>query len=313
MAVLDKANAASPLNPIPAAADPDKSVKIETPKEDNNFDLKTFADDKAESKTDSAKEPEKKEEIKEEPKEQESKRFALLAKKEKVLYSKSQEIKQREENLNQKLNAVENFEKFKRQVKDNPMLALEELGVTYNQITDYVLQGKMPNKTEFEITELREEINALRREREDRDKKEEASRKSAAQVNVKETIDAFHQEIGDYISSHTDKYELASIYKQQAVNLAYQKVEDHFIKTKRVLSHEEALGLVEAEMEKEAERVMSAKKFQARVQPQPLKEERKPQPGSQQTLSNQMTSSAPSFLPAKTEHDRMKRAFAALK
>lgn len=59
MAVLDKANAASPLNPIPAAADPDKSVKIETPKEDNNFDLKTFADDKAESKTDSAKEDRK--------------------------------------------------------------------------------------------------------------------------------------------------------------------------------------------------------------------------------------------------------------
>lgn len=321
MAALDKFNTANPLNPIPGA-NPDAAVLA---KPDTNFEIdlkdssgKRIGDDKkpdekkAETKTED-KAPEEKEPPKE-PREQESKRFAILAKKEKGIQAKVQEIKLKEESINQKLTAVENFEKFKREVKNNPMLALEELGITYNQITDYVLQGKMPNKAELEYNELREEIKALRSERDERDKRAADEAKKAATVNVQQTISDFKSEIGDYIKSNVDRFELVNQYG--ATNLVYSTVDEHFQKEKRLLSIEEAAELTEKFLEKQVEIAMSTKKYQARVQPQSPKEAPKqnqsvPQQNAQ--LSNQMTSSAPSFLPAKTEQDRISRALAALK
>lgn len=315
MAALEKSNQANPLNPTPGV-DPDKSVPVKKESE-VEIDLKNSDGSRIgeEKKPEDSKTKEEKptEEKKPEVKEQESKRFAILAKKEKAIQTKVLEVKQKEESINQRLGAIENFEKFKREVKNNPMLALEELGITYNQLTEYVLQGKMPNKAELEYAELRQELASIKQEREDERKKATEDSKKANEVNVQQTISEFQVEIGDYIKKNAEKYELITQY--DTANLVFQTIEKQFAEEKRLLTIEEASDLVEKYLEEQVEKAISTKKFKARVQPQSPKEDVKQKPSSQQQsaqLTNQMTSSAPSFLPAKTDQDRINRALAAL-
>lgn len=311
-AILDAANSANPLTSIPGV-DPNTSTLVtkEDHTKDITFDTKTdsLTDPKLEETKEVTAEPQVKKP--DEKEEKASQRFALLAKKEKALYQNSQKIKAQEAVIEEKLTALNNYENFKKQVAQNPMLALQELGISYEQLTQYVLTNKMPNSSELEIKSVRDEMAELRKQQEERDKKAEEGRIAGLQARAKQEIAAFQQQIGDYISSNVDKYELINL--NEATHLVFQTVENHFEKTKRILSIEEASDIVEKYLEDQVEKNLRAKKLAQRATPQPKKEDTKQVPTAQpRTLTNEMTSSAPSMLPAKTERDRMARAMAAL-
>lgn len=320
-AVLDAANAANPL-PEP------KETKLETvlvdPKKDQiKFDLKTDSLNPEEKPVEQAPPPkeEKKEEepqkVEEKKDEKLSQRFATLARKEKQLFQKTLSIKEEEGRVSEKLSAIENFEKFRKDVAKNPMLALKELGITYDQLTQFVLNGNMPNSSQLELDSVREEIKQLRQQQEE-DKnterqRQETQRQRAQAQHVQKTIDAFKQEIRDTLKSNTERFELVDLYKRD--DLVYQVIEAHFEKTqgREILPIEKGLEIVEKHLEQQVELAKKAKKFQG-TGTLPPKEEAKASPPApqQRTMSNNMNSSAPSFLPAKTEKERMARALAKL-
>lgn len=308
MAVLDKANAENPLVSIPGV-NPDSAQPV--PKVSEEV-VETGAVKPVEPEKPSETEKPKEEPKPTEPKEPESKRFAILAKKEKAIYSRAQELKAREEALNQKLAAIENFEKHKREVKNNPMLALQELGISYSDLTEYQLSGKMPNKADLELRELKEEIASFKQQQEEALQKQKEIANRNAQLAVQQTISDFKQEIGDYITSKPKDFELVNLYK--ANDLVYKTIEDHHAKTQRVMSIQEGAEIVEKYLESEVEKALKIEKLKARVSPQPQADTKQSKSTQEQraTLNNNMTSSAPSFLPAKTEADRIARALAAL-
>lgn len=226
-------------------------------------------------------------------------RFAALAKKERAIQQQATALKEREAKL-------EAFENIQRTATENPLKALEILGISYTQITDFILNDQKPT-ADLQVTSVRQEMEAMRKER----ALEKEATKKAQEDEHSRTLKQFHAEVDNFIATNAEQYELTALYK--GAEIVQATIEQHFALTQKVLSIKEAADLVEAYFEDQVRAASSAKKFQAKQAPetpgQPKKEmERTKAP----TLNNGMVSSAPSLLPAKTEADRINRALAAL-
>ena len=311
IAILNKSQAANPMEVKPGV-DPASSVVVEPLKEDGVIKEELKVEDKKEEPKKEEPKVEAKEEEKPKESEQDAKRFAMLAKKEKGLYQRGLELKKQEDRIADGLKAIENFEAHRKEVKNNPFLALQDLGVTYDDITRYALEGKMPNKNELEVGELKQMVLDLRKELDDERTTKKTQEEESAKRNVQETIAGFKQEIVDYIEENQEQYELVKINGLQ--NLIYEHIESVFGKEKRLITLQDAAEHVEKYAEEQLRRNQAAKKFQkSKETPAPKEgEQKKSEPAQTRTLNNQLTSSAPSFLPAKTENERIQRALAKL-
>lgn len=251
-----------------------------------------------------------KEEVKEDPKTPEQERaarsFAVLAKKEQIIQQQTRLLKDREVSLGDREAKVKTYENLKAQALENPMLALKELGITYDDLTKYVVSGKMPQGEGAKIDEVKRELESLRNQLADNDKREKEREVKAEQDNRQKILNDFRSEIVEHIKVNAEKYELCSLYPDEAREQVLNRIQKHHEESQQILSLDEACESIERELEVHATKLLGAKKVLAKVQPPP-------KPSAQpRTLSNEMTASAPSFLPAKTEKDRIARAMAAL-
>lgn len=316
LAILDKANAAQPMTPM-ASVDPNKAVLVEKSKEVSAPIVTEEKKDEVKPAESAAPKEETKPEIKEEekPKENEAdaKRFAMLAKKERALYQRDAELKSREAIVADKMRAIENFENFKLEARKNPSLALKELQVTYDDITQFYLKGEMPAEVQRsgELADLRQMVIDLKQELIDERENKKKTDEQTKQQQLQEAVEGFKQDISTFVDKNADKYELIKL--NQLEGAVYNYVEQVFQKEKRILPIEDACDYIEDLVYK---RNLEAKKFK---QTAPKSDAQAPQTNKEKhdtqkapTLNNQMTSSAPSFLPAKTEQERMQRAMAKL-
>src|SRR5687767_14150950 len=109
-----------------------------------------------------------------------SKKFAALAKRERLL-------RQKEEQAKAQWDAVQRFEQARKQAKSNPLGFLEEAGLSYQEITDYLLNDSKPSP-DAQIQALREQIEQERRERQEAEERKKAE-------GVEGTIKAFKAQI----------------------------------------------------------------------------------------------------------------------
>lgn len=231
-------------------------------------------------------------------------RFAILAKQERAL-------RQREAQLKAGAAKQAEWEKARQEATTNPLKALEALGLSYEQITQFMLNGSKPTP-ELELQSVKQEMAAFRKEQEDKAIALKAEQESKAKAEYQTTLSEFNSEVDNFIKTHADTYELTNLYEGQSIVSA--TIEQHFANTKKILSIEEASNLVEKYFEEQVQAATKSKKFQAKQTPKEEGQPRREQAAksSAPTLSNELTSSAPSMLPAKTENDRMQRAMAAL-
>lgn len=247
-----------------------------------------------------------------------SAKFAALAKKERIARLAQYNLKTKETSLAQREQAIAERERiWEEEFKASPLEAIKKRGYTYEDITKAALNdGKFEPATE--IKSVKEEIARLREEQKEKDKLALEQQQTAVQQAEQEAVDGFKFKIGEHIDGNKEKYELTALY--EAHDLVFQTVEEHYLRTSKegtpkILSVDEACALVEQYLESEIDRTAQAsKKFQAKYSTGKTKEDQntKPAPKSTTTLTNQLTSSAPSLLPQATENDRMKRALAAL-
>lgn len=230
-------------------------------------------------------------------------RFAALARQEKGLRQREQGIKEREARLSE-------FEGLKQQVSANPIKALEALGITYDQLAQFMLG--QPPAPEDAVKKVESRLEQLEKQRLQEAEDAKKATKLKAEAEYKEVLEDFGREVRDYVTTNKDKYELTNMYEGQ--DTVQATIEAYFAKTKKIMSIEEASDLVEAYFEEQVQNAQKSKKFSKKEVGQPARElEGKTQPkGASPTLSNELTSSAPSLLPAKTENDRIARAMAAL-
>lgn len=255
-------------------------------------------------------------------------RFASLAKREKAIVAKGQEVKAREQQFQERekqlSDTLQRFEGLKKEVAENPLKALDYLGVSYQQLTDFILKGEKPTP-ELQLKSLEQRMEErLKKQEDDRAAWLEEQKQSALQ-ETEEVIEAWRDKVSTFIDSLPDDYELIRLNDGKAIveSLIEQSFHQEMKRWEsegkpkenppRILNEKEAADKVEEWLAKQVEANLNTKKFKAKAAPQPQEEQSKsPAPAQPRTITNNMAASMPSTLPATTEADRMKRALAAL-
>lgn len=237
-----------------------------------------------------------------------SSRFAALSRKERAIVQKQQEVQAKEAALAEREAKVRAFEE--EWAKD-PTKAAESRGLTYAEWTQRVLNDGKPSP-DAEVASVRKDIEALRKEREDERKAADAKKLADEQKRNEAVVAEFHAGVNKFIKDNAETYEFINLHEAQ--NLVISTIEEHFASTKEILDTKKACELVEKFLEEQVIKSTETKKFKAKAAPQPEGDPKQtPKPAPQQkTLTNNMTASAPGFLPAKTEKERISRALAAL-
>jgi hypothetical protein len=272
---------------------------------------------KAPEATQEAQKDAKKEEIKEE--DVKAKRFADLSKREqKILRRKlemEKELKEKEESLSKRESDIKRqaIEELKQLARTNPDKALEALETNYNSITDWKLNaGKVtPETVEKKVLS---EVDLLKKQIEDLKNQREEEKKTLEQKKNEEVLQNFQKSIVTTLETKAEEYPAA--HAMGGAEIVYHMIQQRYHDTKgqHLLKIDEACALLEKDLTNAIEKVVTSKGWQKRLASNPKKEDTKQQSLNKQkpTITNDMTSTAPSLLPPKAEADRLQRALARL-
>lgn len=245
-----------------------------------------------------------------------ARQFAALSKKEKALFREREAFKAEKAALAADRARIAELEAKYGVKPRSPREALERYGFDYKQATEFELNDGAPT-AEHMARQAQEEVAKIRAEQVERDRKaaeDAAKRAEADKVAVEQD---FQVEINTFIDEKAEEYELIKFNGAQGV--VYATVEEHYLKTGRLLSIPEAANMVEKYLEKRLDDLEKVKKFAKRRQAEPQTpaqsgQSRQPEVLAQRrTLDNTVTSSTPTLVRSpRVEDDRMARALAAL-
>lgn len=232
-------------------------------------------------------------------------RFAALSRKEKAL-------RMREKDLETRATKVKDLEALLDLAKNDPIEAIGKLGLTYEQLTSFILDPKRGKPELGKLQKLEQEVEALRKEREE-------SQKMMEENKINSAVAGFKSSIKEAISKTPDKYECL-LADPDAEEIVYEIINQDFdMKAKKnaedgldvpdlseALSIEEAAEIAEkhlyAEYKKEYEKFQKLSKFAPKTEPIKVPEkivepkvEKKPE-ATPTTLTNSMTNSTPPSL-----------------
>lgn len=231
-------------------------------------------------------------------------KFGILAKKERALQKEQAEWKP-------KIESAKKFEDAQANAKKDPLAYLAAVGLTYEDITEFVVNDKKPTPS-LETKAVEDKIKALEKERSD---EKEAAKKKA----VENAITKFRGDIAEFVKTNAETHELVSLSGDEAQNLIYDVVEDHYEKHQKVLPIAEAAKAVEDYLEKRHQKLAAAKK----LQPKPItpkveetKASKQDEDGKQEptTLNNNLTPTGTKpVIPRLSDEERLKQAATLLK
>ena len=238
-------------------------------------------------------------------------RFAVLSKRERELQKKTKELKFAQENDDYKAYLAAKQSR-------NPIQALQSLGMSFQDAAQFVLNDqKHPEPTvEDQINELKAQIAKQEEDRTSREQK-------AKEDYIQQTIDNHKAEIGKYIQSNSDKYEL--IAANDAQDTVYEVIEEYYNKFDKLIRIEEASQKVEDWLTERARSLFKLKKFQTQTSEQsvkpsePVAQSRPPQPDIRPKIGMTLTNNAVSSQPARenlgllSREESIKRAAAMLR
>lgn len=276
-------------------------------------------------------------------------KFAALSKKERFIVAKQQELKASEAKLAEskakmesefaqeraKINSeMEKVNKFESLKKMNALEAMKELGFTYEQLTDIVLnEGKPTTEQLFntKTAELEAKIEALKQAELDKTKDFEAKAKQAEEAKAKaleeeklaaekqqqETIVNFQKHIIKHLDDNKELYEL--IHTNGYQDSVYSVIEEQYQQNGRVMDVSEAAEAVENYLEEQIQKNLATNKLKAKVS-SPTAPKESPEASNKanateqepKTLNNEMTSASSNKSPALSEEERFKRALERL-
>lgn len=206
-----------------------------------------------------------------------SPQFAALAKQRRALQVKEREIADREKALSTQSSTQEGAVDLAR-LKSDPLSVLLENGVTYDQLTEAILNGQGGS----EIQALKAEIAALKTgvDQKFTDKATQEEKQVLAEMRKEAT----------QLVAEGETFEL--VRETGSIPQVMTLIERTYRETGEVLAVQEALQLVEDELIKESLKLAALKKVQGRLQPEPAPV---PQPQQRQmrTLTNRDTTAVP--------------------
>lgn len=231
--------------------------------------------------------PEASEELK--PKEEGPSRLALLAKKEAVLRRQAQELKREKEalaarQLEYEASSIPKSSLAER-FKTDPLGLMTEHGVTYEQLTQAILN--QPNPQNPEMMKIQQELKELKNAQSQMTTKAEEQQKAS----YEQALNQIRNDTKILIASDPE-YEM--IKETESSEAVVELIRETFEKTNQLLSVEEAAKEVENYLIEEAMKMAQLKKVKARLTPAEGIAEHKPEgkPASIKTLTHAQTGSS---------------------
>lgn len=247
-------------------------------------------------------------------------KLELLARKERALWRERQTIAQEKQRIAEMEAKWKSYEEKKTKAKDNPLDYLSEAGLSYDELTQFMLNGGKPaEKSELQI--LREEFERLRSEQTEKEQRMQEQQQQAQAAEQMQVIEGFKSDIAEFVEANKSVYEISS--HRDAVDDIYATISEAYAisleewtatgkrgPAPKLMDIKIAADLVEEFYEKEVMRLAETKKLKERLGIQQKAEQETKQPSK--TLTNNMASTGPSLVPAKNDADRMRRAMEKL-
>lgn len=215
-------------------------------------------------------------------------RFNALARKEREMLQREQQIKERYQEF-------ENYQKERAKLKDNPLDFLEANGWKFQDLADYVLNNNQATP-ETQVSRLQKRLDDMEAER----KAEiEAREKAEQQAKNEEQLTAFKNSIKETVSAKSEQYELINEYGE--FETVYDVIANYYNQHGVILDTDKAAAEVEKYLEDRLAKAANTQKFRKRYSPieQAIadaaegKEEQRPQDTGPSTLTNEAVSQAP--------------------
>ncbi len=221
-----------------------------------------------------------------------TKEFEELARRERVAREASQENKRLQEEMAALRDEVRgrkgiNADDLREEARKNPLEFIKKFGLSYDDLTNTVLNGEKPPadlELRHEIGELREELNSIK---EARNKRIEAEK----EVADAQAYDKFIDEINTFVDTNSEEFELVRL--QGAQQLVGDVIRETYTATQRVMPYKEACQIVEDHLESQVRNSMRSRKLRQEAPPAesvtPVKESKVPP--RPKTLTNENTAS----------------------
>ena len=214
-----------------------------------------------------------------------SRKFAALSRREKDIRAKEAEYEYRMRELEERLQELQNPPEepqapIEERLRRNPFETLEELGLGYDKLTELALNdGQLTPEMQMKL--MRDELENGYKSKFEELEARLSQKEEEEEYNKYESIENnFKQEIESFVNG---KNEFELINANEASDLVYEVIEEHYNDTGRVLELDEAAQAVESYLEDELEKLMSLGKVKSKFSPrQEQVFKRQPSP----TLSN---------------------------
>ena len=229
-------------------------------------------------------------------------KFAALSRKEKAL-------RERELELERKYGSKEKELPLERRIRSNPLKALEELGLDYDKLTELALNdGRLTPDMQMKLmreeleNDYKEKFNSLEERLNAKERMEEEAKYDAVKQG-------FVGEIESFINENKNDFEYVA--HNEATDVVYDVIEEHYNETGRILDIKEAVEAVESYLEEEAEKLLNLGKVKNRLNS--IRDEyEQPQRQSQVTLSNAHSAQANERAGRKLSDEESKREMARM-
>lgn len=237
-------------------------------------------------------------------------KFAALTRKQKEIFIREQQLKQREE----KISKYESLEKLK---SENPFKYIQEQGMDLDSIIKGAAKDGEPPSVEDKVAALEKKIA-------DYEAKIAKDQEDAVLRKQQEQVDSFKNTVFDKVKADPERYEL--IHLEDAFGTVYEVIEEHFVRTQKelgtgeVLDTEKAAEMVEKFLQEKATKLLQAKKLgfkmaETSASPSPAKDQ-SAEPAKQNehealTLSSSLIPSSAAPDPKNETPDEAKRRIAA--
>ena len=229
-------------------------------------------------------------------------KFAALSRKEKAL-------RDRELELDKKYGNKEKELPLERRIRANPLKALEELGLDYDKLTELALNdGRLTPDMQMKLmreeleNDYKDKFNSLEERLNAKEKMEEEAKYDAVKQG-------FVGEINSFINENKSDFEYVA--HNDATDVVYDVIEQHYNETGRIFDIKEAVEAVESYLEEEAEKLLNLGKVKNRLTSM-RDEYEQPQRQSQTTLSNAHSAQGNERVVRKLSDEESKSAMAKM-
>ena len=187
-----------------------------------------------------------------------SRRFAQLAREQKKLRQERDEMKRLQQEIETRKQTIGSVDELRQLAKEDPYKLVKELGINFKDLSEQVInKGEITaeQKMAGEMKRLRDEIDAMKAER------EKLAEEKEAEVNAR-TYAGFIDQIKTFVNNG-EQYEF--IKANEAYGVIAEVMQEHYNQTQEVMDYADAARIVEDHYEAEAEKFLKVSKFEQRL------------------------------------------------